>query len=95
MLVPDGIFVYDEHTVREGRFPASFTAVDDPNQNPERPKGFLWLKLDNTIDVWKKLCYERITQNGGRIKRSCGLLYYRKHCCLIFVKSGLTKHCLI
>ena len=26
MLVPDGIFVYDEFTEREGRFPASFTA---------------------------------------------------------------------
>ena len=65
MLVPDGIFVYDEFTEREGRFPPSFTAVDDPNQNPERPKGFLWLKLENTIKIWKDLCYERITQDGG------------------------------
>ena len=67
MLVPDGIFVYDEYTEREGRFPASFTAVDDPEQNPERPKGFLWLKLEkeNTISVWKEMCYERMTQEGG------------------------------
>ena len=67
MLVPDGIFVYDEFTEREGRFPASFTAVDDPEQNPERPKGFLWLKLEeeNTIKVWKQLCYERMDKKGG------------------------------
>ena len=45
MLVPDGVFVYDEFTQREDGFPASFTAIDDPTQNPERPKGFLWLKL--------------------------------------------------
>ena len=67
MLVPDGIFVYDEFTEREGRFPASFTAVDDPNQNPERPKGFLWLKLENTIEIWKDLCYERMTPDGGTV----------------------------
>ena len=66
MLVPDGVFVYDQFTEREGRFPALFTAVDDPNQNPERPKGFLWLKLENSIEVWKKLCYERITNEGGQ-----------------------------
>ena len=70
MLVPDGIFVYDQFTEceeREGRFPASFTAVDDPEQNPERPKGFLWLKLENenSIKVWKELCYERMTKEGG------------------------------
>ena len=67
MLVPDGIFVYDEFTEREGKFPASFTAVDDPNQNPERPKGFLWLKLENTIEIWKELCYERMTPDGGTV----------------------------
>ena len=65
MLVPDGIFVYDEFTEREGRFPASFTAIDDPNQNPERPKGFLWLKLEKTVNKWKYLCYERMTPDGG------------------------------
>ena len=65
MLVPDGIFVYDQYTEREGQFPASFTAVDDPNQNPERPKGFLWLKLESTIEIWKELCYERMTPDGG------------------------------
>ena len=67
MLVPDGIFVYDQYTEREGQFPSSFTAVDDPEQNPERPKGFLWLKLEeeNTIKVWKELCYERMDKKGG------------------------------
>ena len=68
MLVPDGIFVYDEFTEREGKFPASFTAIDDPNQNPERPKGFLWLKLENTIGIWNTLCYERMTPEGGTVK---------------------------
>ena len=68
MLVPDGIYVYDNYTQREGRFPASFTAVDDTEQNPDRPKGFLWLQLDNEIDVWKKLCYERLTKDGGSLR---------------------------
>ena len=68
MLVPDGIYVYDNYTEREGRFPASFTAVDETEQNPDRPKGFLWLQLDNKIDVWKKLCYERLTKDGGLLR---------------------------
>ena len=67
MLVPDGIFVYDEFTQREDGFPASFTAIDDPKKLPEIPKGFLWLKLEKTIEVWKKLCYERLTADGGTI----------------------------
>jgi len=65
MLVPDGVFVYDKYTEREDGFPASFTAIDDPNQNPERPKGFLWLQLEQDLSVWHNLCYERITANGG------------------------------
>ena len=66
MLVPDGIYVYDKDTEREGRFPATFTAIDENEQNPGRPKGFLWLQLENTTtDVWKNLSYERLTNNGG------------------------------
>jgi len=65
MLVPDGVFVYDEFTERQDGYPASFTAIDDPNQNPERPKGFLWLRAEQNMEIWRSLCYERLTAGGG------------------------------
>jgi len=65
MLVPDGIFVYDEYTKREDGFPASFTAIDDPNQNPERPDGYLWLRYEQDMDVWRDLCFQRLEIDGG------------------------------
>jgi len=65
MLVPDGIFVYDECTEREDGFPASFTAIDDPNQNPDRPEGYLWLRYEQDMDVWEDLCFQRMEITGG------------------------------
>jgi len=75
MLVPDGIFVYDEYTEREDSFPASFTAVDDPNQNPDRPEGYLWLRYDQYMDIWKDLCFQRLEKEGGE-NGFCGFEYY-------------------
>ena len=65
MLVPDGIFVYDGETVRAGKFPPSFIAIDEPDQNPDRKTGYLWLEQVTSIKVWDELCYERLTANGG------------------------------
>ena len=72
MFVPDGIYVYDETSEREGKFPASFTAIDDPNQNPERKTGYLWLKLEaeNDSETWKNLSYERMTIDGSNVTLS-------------------------
>ena len=67
MLVPDGVFVSDEFTSRDDGFPISFTAIDDPNQNPERPKGYLWLRQEQNISVWDDLCYQRVTNDGGEL----------------------------
>ena len=74
MFVPDAVYVYDdEMTNREDRFPASFIAVDDPNQNPERKTGHLWLKLakENSIETWKDISYERMDPKGG--KKVCAM----------------------
>ena len=44
-----------------------FEAVSDPNQNPETPNGYVWLKLLNTlIKSWNRLCFDRITTTGGK-----------------------------
>ena len=69
MFVPDSVYVYDEQTKTEGRFPASFTAIDDPNQNPDRKAGHLWLELENEneTETWKKLSYERMTLEGSKL----------------------------
>ena len=69
MFVPDSVYVYDEQTKTEGRFPASFTAIDDPNQNPDRKAGHLWLELENEneTETWKNLSYERMTLNGSKL----------------------------
>ena len=43
-----------------------FEAVSDPNQNPETPTGYLWLKLLNTsMASWNSLCFDRLTAVGG------------------------------
>ena len=76
MLVPDGIYAYDAETERKGKYPETFITEDITKKNPATQKnpeervqtGFLWLKLaDKAPDVWKKLCFERMTEdNGGR-----------------------------
>ena len=49
-----------------GRVAPLFEAISDPNQNPETPSGYVWLKLlDPTLKNWKNLCFDRITPNGG------------------------------
>lgn len=69
MLVPDGIYVYDKETKHERDFPAAFTAIDNPNENPKTPQGFLWLLLQqHSLTEWNLLCYERLMQNGGKMK---------------------------
>ena len=43
-----------------------FQAVSDPNQNPETPTGYVWLKLLNTsMKSWNSLCFDRLTAIGG------------------------------
>ena len=43
-----------------------FEAVSDPNQNPETPTGYVWLKLLNTsMKSWNSLCFDRLTAVGG------------------------------
>ena len=43
-----------------------FEAVSDPNQNPETPTGYVWLKLLNTsMASWNSLCFDRLTAVGG------------------------------
>ena len=43
-----------------------FEAVSDPNQNPETPTGYVWLKLLNTsMEGWNRLCFDRLTTVGG------------------------------
>ena len=43
-----------------------FEAVSDPNQNPETPTGYVWLKLLNTsMKSWNRLCFDRLTAVGG------------------------------
>ncbi|XP_066912940.1 cyclic GMP-AMP synthase-like receptor 1 [Clytia hemisphaerica] len=71
MLVPDGIYVYDADTETVGDKLESFTTEDiKEKKNPEiseekRETGFLWLKLsERAPNVWKKLCFERMTENG-------------------------------
>ena len=45
-----------------------FQAVSDPNQNPETPNGYVWLKLLNTsLKSWTRLCFDRITTTGGKM----------------------------
>lgn len=63
MLVPDGIYVYDDEK-KANRFPAAFVAVNDLEQNPSTPTGFLWLRLkEKKLKEWKSLCYERLASN--------------------------------
>ena len=43
-----------------------FEAVSDPNQNPDTPSGYVWLKLLNTsMASWNSLCFDRLTAVGG------------------------------
>lgn len=68
MLVPDGIYVYEEHDIQElkttKQFPASFIATNDNECNPTTPTGFLWLKLkEKQLKEWKFLCFERLSSN--------------------------------
>ena len=43
-----------------------FEAVSDPNQNPETPTGYVWLKLLNTwMKSWNRLCFDRLTAVGS------------------------------
>lgn len=67
MLVPDGIYVYDKDAKHDSKFPPAFTAIDDPNQNPNTPSGYLWLLLkEHKLKQWKEMCYERLMKNGGK-----------------------------
>ena len=52
---------------KPGNVAPLFEAMSDPNQNPETPTGFVWLKLLNTtMESWNRLCFDRITTNGGK-----------------------------
>ena len=52
---------------KPGKVAPLFVAMSDPNQNPETPTGFVWLKLlDTTMESWNRLCFDRITTNGGK-----------------------------
>ena len=69
MLIPDGVEVVESSQINaatSGHVAPLFEAISDPNQNPETPSGFVWLKLlDPTLKNWKNLCFDRITSNGG------------------------------
>ena len=69
MLIPDGVEVVESsqiNTSSSGRVAPLFEAISDPNQNPETPNGYVWLKLlDPGLKNWKNLCFDRITSNGG------------------------------
>ena len=69
MLIPDGVEVVESSQINaatSGRVAPLFEAISDPNQNPETPSGYVWLKLlDPTLKNWKNLCFDRITPNGG------------------------------
>ena len=69
MLIPDGVEVAESSQINaatSGHVAPLFEAISDPNQNPETPSGYVWLKLlDPALKNWKKLCYDRITSNGG------------------------------
>ena len=52
---------------KPGKVAPLFEAMSDPDQNPETPTGFVWLKLlDTTMESWNRLCFDRITTNGGK-----------------------------
>ena len=69
MLIPDGVEVVESsqiNTATSDRVAPLFEAISDPNQNPETPNGYVWLKLlDPGLKNWKNLCFDRITPNGG------------------------------
>ena len=69
MLIPDGVEVVESSQINaatSGGVAPLFEAISDPNQNPETPSGYVWLKLlDPTLKNWKNLCFDRITPNGG------------------------------
>ena len=69
MLIPDGIEVVESSqidTTSSGCVAPLFEAISDPNQNPETPSGYVWLKLrDHALKNWKNLCFDRITPHGG------------------------------
>ena len=69
MLIPDGVEVVETsqiNTATSGHVTPLFEAISDPNQNPETPSGYVWLKLlDPTLKNWKNLCFDRISPTGG------------------------------
>ena len=69
MLIPDGVEVAESSQINvatPGHVAPLFEAISDPNQNPETPSGYVWLKLlDPTLKNWKNLCFDRISPTGG------------------------------
>ena len=73
MLIPDGVEVVESsqtNTTSSGCIAPLFEAISDPNQNPETPSGYMWLKLLAPAPAnWKNLCFDRITPHGGERQR--------------------------